>query len=169
MGFTIRRSENVITDCCALKFPENNDLWSELLNRQCNRRPERGRVRQFICISEMDFYTRNWVFQMTLRSLEFAVLFKRRKVMTTSLRPPELSARSVPGPNFVLIGDGPKPYIQHLNELGRVLGLEGKLHFIGWRRDIPAIFRELDIFVIASRQEAFGRTVIEAWLLENPL
>ena len=74
-----------------------------------------------------------------------------------------------PKAHFVLIGDGAKPYIQHLNELGRVLGLEGKLHFTGWRRDVPAIFRELDIVVIASRREAFGRTVIEAMASGKPV
>ena len=74
-----------------------------------------------------------------------------------------------PGANFVVIGNGPESYIQHLKDMAQQIGLGRKLHFIGWRQDIPEIFCELEILVVASKQEAFGRTVIESMASGKPV
>lgn len=47
---------------------------------------------------------------------------------------------------------------------GRIaeLGLEARITFTGFRRDLPRLFEALDIVCVPSRNEAFGLTVIEA-------
>lgn len=42
------------------------------------------------------------------------------------------------------------------------LGLEARIAFTGFRRDLPRLFEALEIVCVPSRNEAFGLTVIEA-------
>ena len=42
------------------------------------------------------------------------------------------------------------------------LGLQERVHFLGFRQDLPALLQAIDIACIPSRNEAFGLTVIEA-------
>ena len=54
-------------------------------------------------------------------------------------------------------------------QLVRELGLDGRLTFAGARRDIPAVMRALDLFVLTSRHEGFGRVVAEAMAAARPV
>jgi glycosyltransferase involved in cell wall biosynthesis len=51
---------------------------------------------------------------------------------------------------------------QELRERVRELGLEERIAFVGFRRDLPRLFEAMDIVCVPSRNEAFGLTVIEA-------
>lgn len=64
-----------------------------------------------------------------------------------------------------LVGEGPAK--QQLLLLQRQLqqrepGIIGRVHFLGWRNDVPAILKRSEIFVLPSLSEAFGLAVIEA-------
>lgn len=74
-----------------------------------------------------------------------------------------------PEAHFVVIGDGFGTYLNRLKSLAHQLGLGQHLHFTGWRNDIPEIFPEIDVLVIASEQESFGRTVIEGMAAGRPI
>jgi glycosyltransferase involved in cell wall biosynthesis len=66
---------------------------------------------------------------------------------------------------FVICGrevPGSEGHFIELVKLSERLGLETKLKFLGFRRDIPAIMGASDIFVLSSVGEAFGRVIIEA-------
>lgn len=68
---------------------------------------------------------------------------------------------------FLLAGSGPEEAA--LRALARDLGVEGRVHFLGARRDVGAIFRDVaDVVMAPSRQEAFGLTVAEAALFGVP-
>ncbi len=77
--------------------------------------------------------------------------------------------QKLPNVHFVVIGEGLPEYLRHLIDLSSSLGLTGKFHFTGWRSDIPEIFRELHVLVIASNQEAFGLTAIEGMATGLPV
>ncbi|MBW4667511.1 MAG: glycosyltransferase family 4 protein [Cyanomargarita calcarea GSE-NOS-MK-12-04C] len=47
-------------------------------------------------------------------------------------------------------------------ELAASLGLGGRVHFMGYRRDIPLIMRSADLFVFPSRYEACTLVLLEA-------
>lgn len=53
-------------------------------------------------------------------------------------------------------------YVSRLQAQVASLGLETRIHFAGFRRDLPRLFEALDIVCVPSRNEAFGLTVIEA-------
>lgn len=62
---------------------------------------------------------------------------------------------------FSVVGDG--AYRKTLEQLVGKLGLEGKVEFLGVRRDIPSILKSKDIFVhIPDLNEGFGITIVEA-------
>lgn len=65
----------------------------------------------------------------------------------------------VPGLHLAVCGEARRsPYPQ----LARQLGLGDRVHFIGFRRDLPAVMRACDLLVFPSRCDAFGLVVLEA-------
>ena len=48
-----------------------------------------------------------------------------------------------------------------LDELAAELGVADAVHFLGEREDVPAVLAALDLLLVPSWQEPFGRTVIE--------
>lgn len=62
--------------------------------------------------------------------------------------------------HLVFIGDGEMR--AEVEERARLLGLEGRVHVTGWRRDVPQLVADLDLLMIASRQEALPFTLVEA-------
>ncbi|MGJ7458266.1 glycosyltransferase family 4 protein [Halomonas sp. RA08-2] len=53
-------------------------------------------------------------------------------------------------------------HVMMLRQRIAALGLESRITFTGFRRDLPRLFEALDIVCVPSRNEAFGLTVIEA-------
>ena len=51
----------------------------------------------------------------------------------------------------------------------REMGLEKRVHFLGFRRDIPEIVCALDAFVLPSLKEGLSIAVMEAMALEKPV
>jgi glycosyltransferase involved in cell wall biosynthesis len=89
-----------------------------------------------------------------------------RKDLDTFIQAAALVAARHPRARFAIIGaaEGPaeEAYRQTLQQLAATLGLGDRLVFAGARLDMPAIFKALDVFVLSSRHEGFGRVVAEA-------
>jgi len=56
-----------------------------------------------------------------------------------------------------------------LRELVRELGVEEHVDFLGDRRDVPEILSALDLVLVPSWEEPFGRIVIESMAMETPV
>lgn len=56
-----------------------------------------------------------------------------------------------------------------LTEQTALLGLENRVHFLGWINDISPLCAAADIFVVPSRSEPLGNVVLEAWAHAMPL
>ncbi len=57
-----------------------------------------------------------------------------------------------------------------LERRAAALGLAERVHFLGYRDDVPALMREVDVVVHASTApEPFGRVVVEAMLASTPV
>lgn len=65
-----------------------------------------------------------------------------------------------PPVHLILVGDGPQR--KALVELAQARGVGDRVHFLGLRRDVPAILPLLDLFVLPSRNEGMGRVIVEA-------
>lgn len=66
-----------------------------------------------------------------------------------------------------IAGDGPlRP---QLERLAARLGLAGRVRFLGWREDVPALLASADLLVCPSLHEPLGNVVIEAWSAGLPV
>jgi len=96
-----------------------------------------------------------------------------RKDLETFVRAAAAVARAVPETRFAIIGSAEAEvelaYQERLSRLVTELGLADHLTFAGARRDIPAVMRSLDLFVLTSRHEGFGRVVAEAMAAARPV
>jgi glycosyltransferase involved in cell wall biosynthesis len=66
-----------------------------------------------------------------------------------------------------LAGDGPERAA--LTAQAQRLGVAGRVHFLGWRDDVAALYAAADLFVCSSRVEPLGNVVIEAWAAGKPV
>jgi glycosyltransferase involved in cell wall biosynthesis len=48
-------------------------------------------------------------------------------------------------------------------------GVQDRVHFLGWRDDVPALLAAADLLVCPSRHEPLGNTIIEAWAAGVPV
>ena len=75
----------------------------------------------------------------------------------------------IPGAKLRLAGDGPK--YRNLSELARRLGIAKNVEFLGHiaQDDMPPFLRSIDMFIIPSREEAFGVAALEAMACGIPV
>jgi glycosyltransferase involved in cell wall biosynthesis len=89
-----------------------------------------------------------------------------RKDLDTFLRAAALVAADAPDVRFAVVGTAEAAvehdYQRRLEALVAELGLRDRVTFAGARRDVPAVMAALDLFVLSSRHEGFGRVVAEA-------
>ena len=82
-------------------------------------------------------------------------------------------ASRLPDARFLVVGDdrfGDHPkLLDKLRAQAADLGLGGAVIFTGWRDDPAAVMNALDVLVVASENEPFGRVVIEAMACETPV
>jgi len=76
-------------------------------------------------------------------------------------------AKSVRDGHFVIVGDGERR--PHLERMVEVQGLRDRVHFLGWRRDLPVVYADLDMLVLCSRNEGTPVSLIEAMAAGVPV
>jgi glycosyltransferase involved in cell wall biosynthesis len=96
-----------------------------------------------------------------------------RKDLETFLRAAALIAPRFPRLKVALVGaaevDEELAYRVRLQTLARELGIADRVCFAGARCDVPAVLAALDVAVLSSRHEGFGRAVVEAMAAGRPL
>lgn len=75
----------------------------------------------------------------------------------------------LPDCHFFAIGDIDPDISRPLFELVEKLHLEDRFHFLGFRRDVPQLLGELDVFVIPSVSEGFPLVALEAMAAGRPV
>ena len=63
---------------------------------------------------------------------------------------------------------------KYYEEIKKLVNADSNIKFLGWQKDIFSIFRGVDAIVSSTTTsfggpEAFGRTILEAWLLQKPI
>jgi phosphatidyl-myo-inositol dimannoside synthase len=77
---------------------------------------------------------------------------------------------SVPDTKFVIAGDAPdSEYKQHLLCIAGQLDITGSIIFTGLRSDMTGFYAGLDVFVLPSWEEPFGRVTLEAMAAGRPI
>ncbi len=74
--------------------------------------------------------------------------------------------------HFLIVGSDnteQREYERFLKQKAAELGIQDQLIFLGYRTDIPEIMSLLDLLVVPSLREPFGRVVIEAMACGTPV
>ena len=78
-----------------------------------------------------------------------------------------LTSKKKPDFHFLIIGNNKTPYGKKIKEM--IKGYTSNFSFINHVDNIYDIIRGLDAIVITSKEEAFGRTAIEAMICRKPV
>lgn len=74
---------------------------------------------------------------------------------------------TVPDAHLVIAGEG--PLRAELEREAARLDAQKRVHFLGWRKDVPGIMAALDIFLMPSLWEGFGLVMLEAMAAQLPI
>ena len=77
------------------------------------------------------------------------------------------AAAELPGVDFVLAGEGPER--AGLEALAAELGIANRVHFLGYRADIPELLAACDVFALPSLYEGSSLAVLEAMAARRPV
>jgi glycosyltransferase involved in cell wall biosynthesis len=69
-------------------------------------------------------------------------------------------SRQHPNTKLLLVGDG--DLREKMEEKAKQMGIDANIHFVGVRRDIPALLHCMDVFVFPSIYEGLGLVLLEA-------
>jgi len=90
-----------------------------------------------------------------------------QKGVDNFIRAAALVRKRFPSAGFFIIGDG--PFREALEALADELGIRESVEFMGFQPDALPIVATFDVFVLASKWEAFGLTLVEALSQEVPV
>src|SRR5262245_43118061 len=75
--------------------------------------------------------------------------------------------RELPQHDLLLVGEGPQK--SALASSAKRLGVESRVHFLGWRDCVPSIVAAADFLVLPSRWEGMPNVVLEAMAAGKPI
>ena len=79
----------------------------------------------------------------------------------------EIALQKDPSLLFLIIGKGPKE--DEISSYIRVKDLESYIQMIGFRTDVPEILADLDLFMITSKTEGLGTSILDAFATQVPV
>jgi glycosyltransferase involved in cell wall biosynthesis len=87
------------------------------------------------------------------------------------LRAAVVVQQSVPNSFFLIVGDDwdVSEYGRAIKKLSQELGLTGRIVWLGFYKEIHEIFKAIDLLVLSSEEESFGRVLIEAMAARRPV
>lgn len=89
------------------------------------------------------------------------------KDLFTFLRASAQIYKAHPDARFVIVGEG--ELRNSLTDAIKRLGLDGIVTLTGFRDDIPSVFKDLDIFLMTSKTEGLGSSIIDAFANKVPV
>lgn len=78
-----------------------------------------------------------------------------------------LALMQIKNTHYCIAGNGPLK--EELTACAQAQGVQDRVHLLGYRRDVPAILHQADVFVLPSRREGLGMAAIEAMSCGLPL
>jgi glycosyltransferase involved in cell wall biosynthesis len=73
----------------------------------------------------------------------------------------------LPSVHLVLVGDGPER--DRLTRVAGELGVGDRVHLVGWWSDVAAVYPDLDVVALTSRNEGTPSSLIEAAAARRPV
>jgi glycosyltransferase involved in cell wall biosynthesis len=102
-------------------------------------------------------------------SILFVGRLSREKGLKCVIEALSIVKRRFSDANLLMVGEGPQR--RDLMSLADSLGLAGSVRWFGWvdNRALPQIYNAADVFVLASRTEAQGVSILEAMACRTPV
>lgn len=94
-------------------------------------------------------------------------LLEARKGLHSLVEAMPLVVQQVPGVRFAIVGEG--PLREWMAQRADQLGVLQHIDFMGWRKDVPDLMWQFDLFALPSRRESFGLVFLEAMASRCPL
>jgi glycosyltransferase involved in cell wall biosynthesis len=91
----------------------------------------------------------------------------RQKGLSWLIRSAPAWLDHLPGTDLLLVGEGPMR--RRLQRLCRRCGVADRVHFAGWRPDVPAVLAASDLLVLPSAWEGMPKAVLEAMASRLPV
>jgi glycosyltransferase involved in cell wall biosynthesis len=92
------------------------------------------------------------------------------KDLESWMRAAAIVTRQYPRTQLILVGEGRDDgLLNQLRNLAAALGIAKNVHFLGYREDLPAIYRNFDLFFLSSRREGICNSLLEAMAMEVPI
>lgn len=83
------------------------------------------------------------------------------------------AVKNLPEVNVIIVGKalfGEEDYVSQLETLSKQPELQGRIHWLGFRDDIPTLMKACDIIAHTSTEpEPFGRVIVEGQLAQKPV
>lgn len=90
--------------------------------------------------------------------------FSKQKDQATLIKAMKSLSKDV---HLLLLGEGP---LKAQNELlAKEIGLERRIHFLGFRNDVDRIYKTSDIVILSSKWEGFGLAAVEGMATGKPV
>jgi glycosyltransferase involved in cell wall biosynthesis len=77
--------------------------------------------------------------------------------------------KELPHASLLIAGADTWEYGKELKSLINQLGLQERVHLVGFQHNVASFLHRLDVFAFASRSEGFGQVVIEAMAVGKPV
>jgi len=87
-------------------------------------------------------------------------ILRRKKGHHVLLKAIPAVLKEVPEALFVFAGNGPQT--ENIEAGIKKLGIEKQVRLLGLRKDVEAVLKEIDLFVLPTFQEALGTSILEA-------
>ncbi len=94
---------------------------------------------------------------------------QRCKMQDIVIKAMDIVSRTHPNVKLLIIGQGDADYQVYLEQLIKFYNLGDYVVFLKFRQDIPQILQEIDLIVVPSVAESFGRTSLEAMAAGKPV
>lgn len=101
------------------------------------------------------------------RAVTFVGRLDRQKGLLDFLRQSPRWLERLPYHDLLLVGTGPQE--SALREEAERAAIAARVHFIGWRDDVPRILRASDLFVLPSQWEGMPNALLEAMAAGLPV
>ena len=95
--------------------------------------------------------------------------FRGEKDHKTLVKAFAFAAKQVPDSILVLAGEDKNGQMDKIKQIVKSEGVESKVLFIGYHKDIGQILPAADLFVLSSIIEPFGKVIIEAFAANIPV
>ena len=101
------------------------------------------------------------------KALVFVGRFDRQKGTDWLLQVCPRLFEVLPMHDLLMVGSGPQE--KQLRRLASQSSAAGRVHFLGWRGDVPSILKACDLLLVPSRWEGMPNVVLEAMVCGIPV